>query len=428
MKVTKKDLSATSVEFTVVADKQEIKHAHDESVRLLSRDVKVKGFREGHVPAEVAEKAMNPATLASEEANHAINDALSQLVRDNHLQILDQPDVEVTKFVPGQILEFKATLEIAPKLKMPDFSKISVKREPVKITDAQVDEILANLQKGQASKEKVERAAKNGDEAEIDFEGFSDGVAFDGGKGEKYPLVLGSGSFIPGFEEQVVGHKKGDEFDVKVDFPKDYGAKNLAGKPAVFKVTLREVREVKLPKLDDAFAKTLAPDLKTLDDLKRDIRRELTARGEQEADGKFQNDLITAVADKVKIDKLPEVLVGDQLQAVENEFSTNLMYRGMTLEQFLKTEKLTHDEWVKRDLRPVAETRTKKSMILAQLAQEWQITAADDEVASRQAELMARYTRPELRDRLKQPAALREIAQQIVTEKTLAKLAQQIAK
>ena len=428
MKVTKKDLSATSVEFAVVADEQEIKHAHDESVRHLSRGVKVKGFREGHVPFEVAEKAISPTALADEEANHVINDSISQLVRDNHLQILDRPNVEVTKFVPGQILEFKATIEIVPELDMPDFSKISVKREPVKITDAQVDEILANLQKGQASKEKVERTAQTGDEAEIDFEGFSDGVAFDGGKGEKYPLMLGSGSFIPGFEEQIVGHKKGDEFDVKVDFPKNYGAKNLAGKPATFKVKLLEVREVKLPTLDDSFAKKLAPDLKTLDDLKRDIRRELTARGEQEANGKFQNDLITAVANEVKIDRLPEVLVSDQLQAVENDFSTNLMYRGMTLEQFLATEKLTHDEWVKRDLRPVAETRTKNSIILAQLAREWKITATDDEVVARQSELMARYTRPELRDQLKQPAAIREIAQQIVTEKTLTKLAQRIAK
>lgn len=426
MKTTRKDLSATSIEFSVIVEGKEIKHAHDKSVKRLGKDVKVKGFRKGHVPAAVAERAINPADLANEEANHAINDSLGELIRDNNLQILDQPDVQITKFVPGQTLEFRATLEIAPELKMPDLSKITVKKEPAKITDTQIDEVLQNLQKGQSEKKVVDRAAKTGDETEIDFEGFHDGVAFDGGKGEKYSLLLGSNSFIPGFEEQIVGHKAGDTFDVNVTFPEDYGAKNLAGQPAVFKVKLHEVREIKLPKLDDKFAHGLAADLKTLDDLKKDIKRELTARGEQEATSKFQNDLIAAVSAKVKIDKLPEVLVNDQLQGLENEFATNLTYRGMKLDQYLAAEKLTHDEWIKRDLRPAAEARTKNSMILAQLAKNWQIKATDDEVTTKQTELMARYTRPELQNRLKQPEMVREIAQQVITEKTLAKLAGQI--
>jgi trigger factor len=431
MKTTKKNLDESKLEFTVILDDAEIKHAHTESVARLVKNVKVKGFREGKVPKEVAEKAINPAELADEEINHAVNDALAQIVRENNLQILDQPKIEITKFVPAQAIEFKATMEIVPELKLPDFAKITVKKEAAKVSDEEISRILENLRQGQATKEKVERAAKNGDEAEIDFEGFLDEKktdAFDGGKGEKYPLVLGSGSFIPGFEEQIVGHKKNDEFDVKVSFPGDYGAKNLAGKAVVFAVKLREIREIKLPELNDDFAKNMAPDLKTLADLKNDIKRELTERAETEVENKFQNDLLNAVAAKTKFAKVPEILVNDQLQGLENEFATNLMYRGMTLEQYLESAGKTHEKWVETELKPAAETRVKNSMILAQLAREWNISASNDEVASKQGELMAQYSRPELRENLKQPEMVQQIAQQVITEKTLRELVKKAAK
>ena len=431
MKTTKKDLGDNKIEFVVVAEEKEINHAHGESVKRLSQNVQVKGFREGHVPAEVAEKAINPAELAEEEANHAINDALAQLINENGLQVLDQPDVQITKFVPGQVLEFTAIVEVVPEIKMPDFAKISVKKDSAEVSDEQIDEVLNNLRQGQGEKVKVERVAKNGDEAEIDFEGFLDEKKtdpFEGGKGEKYPLVIGSGSFIPGFEEQIIGHKKNDEFDIKVEFPKDYGAKNLAGKSVVFAIKVREVREMKLPELNDEFAQKMAPDLKTLKALREDLAREMTARAEQDVKNKYQNDLLRAVSEKVKIAKVPEILVNDQLQALENEFATNLMYRGMTLEQYLESAGLKHDEWVEKELKPAAQTRVQNSMILAQLAKDWNISATDDEVASKQAELMAQYSRPELRENLKSPEILREIAQQVITEKTLDKLEREVEK
>lgn len=426
MKVSKKELSESKIEFTVVLENEEIKHAHDESVSRLSKTVKVKGFREGKVPKEVAEKAINPAELADEEINHAVNDAMSKIVNDENVQILDRPAIDIKKFVPGQTIEFKATVEIVPPIALAKTSGLGVKKDEVKIADKQITDVLENLAKGQSVKEKVSRKAENGDEVEIDFEGFMDAAKtdpFDGGKGEKYPLVLGSGSFIPGFEEGIIGHEKNDEFDLNVEFPENYGAKNLAGKKVVFAVKIREIREIKSPKIDDDFAKKMAPDLKTLDDLKNDIKRELTEQAEKAAQTKFENELIEKLAEKSKIPEIPQILIEDQERAMEQQFTQNLMYQGMSLEQYFEMEKLDHEKWVKRDLEPAAKKRVANSMVMAELAKKWDVQASEDEVLARREQILAQYSRPEIRKQFETPEIFREISQQVVAEKTLAKLA-----
>lgn len=423
MKYTKKNLSESKLEFSVELAPDEVKNHHENAVKKLSRDVKVAGFRKGHVPPEVAEKNINPEKLFDESVNSAVNAALVELINTETLQLLDRPDISVTKFVPAQTLEFTATIEIVPPIKLADPAKLKAKKQPVKIDEKEIDEVLENLRKNSATKTEVKRAAKTGDEVIIDFTGLKDDEEFDGGKAEDYTLELGSNSFIPGFEDAIVGHKTGEKFDITLTFPKDYGAKNLAGQKVVFKINLKKVNESKLPELDDKFAATIAPDFKTLTDLKNDIRRELTARAEQQANEKFQNELIEELAEKSKVE-VPEILVADQLQALENQFTQNLMYRGLTLEQYLEQEKLTREEWEKKELRPAAEKRTKGSLILSQLSRDWNITANDEEVENQQQKILAQYNDPQLKARFESSEAKQQIAQQIITEKTMKKLAE----
>ena len=424
MKHTRKDLSESKIEYKVEVATGDVAKHHQSAVAKLSSKIKVPGFRTGRVPAEVAEKHLDPAQLADEAINRAINAALVELIELDQVQLLDSPDISITKFVPAQTLEFTAIIEIVPPVKLADPAKLTTKKPAVKIDDDEVDEVIRRIRTDAAEKVTVERAAKLGDEAVIDFDGRDkDGKPVEGAKGDDYTLALGSSTFIPGFEDGIVGHKAGDTFDLPLTFPKDYGAKHLAGVKVNFKVELKEVKEVKLPELNDAFAVSVAPDFKTVDDLKDDIKRELEARAEYDIDQKFRDDLLDELTDKSKV-STPEILVTDQLTSLERNFTQNLMYRGLTLENYLEEEKLTHEDWVKKELRPAAEKRVRNSLVMAQLTRDWDISVTEDEVAAQQAKIVAQYNDPSLRQRFESEEAKRQLAQQLMADKTLAKLAE----
>ncbi len=424
MKHTRKDLSESKIEFNVVVASEDVAKHHQSAVKRLSKDIKVSGFRAGHVPAEVAEKHIDPAKLADEAINSAINAALIEIIEGEQIQLLDQPKIEIDKFVPAQTLEFKATVEIVPPVKLADITKLKAKKDLVKVEDADVESALKQLRGNVATTESVKREAKIDDDVVINFDGRDkDDKDVEGAKGEDYTLKLGSKTFIPGFEDGLVGHKAGDKFDLPLTFPKDYGAKQLAGAKVNFKVEIKDVKEVKLPELDDAFVKIVAPDLKTVDDLKADIRKEITARTEYDVTEKFKNDLIDELTEKSKV-SAPEVLVEDQLEALEQNFTQNLMYRGQTLEQYLDSQNLSREDWIKKELRPAAEKRVRNSMVMAQLTRDWDISVTDQEVADRQAKIVAQYNDPALIQRFESDEAKRQIAQQLMADKTLNKLAE----
>ena len=422
MKHTKKDLGGNKLEYRVEVASEDVAQHHTAAVKKLSRDVKVAGFRKGHVPPEVAAKHVDPGMLADEAINAAINAALIELIRLEELQLLDNPEISITKFVPAEVLEFTAVIQIVPPVKLADPAKLKTKKQSVEIDDKTVDEMIERLRLNSATRKEVKRAAKDGDEVVIDFTGLKDEVEFDGGKATDYALALGSNSFIPGFEASIVGHKAGDEFDLPLTFPKNYGVKDLAGQAVVFKIVLKKVNEVKLPDLNDKFAASVAPDFKTMADLRNDVKKELTARADYETQQKFQEDLLTELAEKSAVE-VPEILINDQLAALEQQFTQNLAYRGLTLDTYLEQEKLTRDEWVARDLRPAAEKRTKGGLVLAELARQWQITVSDEEIAAQQSRIVAQYNDPKLIEHFNTPEAKRQIANDLVTIKVLNKLA-----
>ena len=330
MKTTVKKLSDTKVELTISLGNEELSAAEQVALTKMAGDVKVPGFRKGKVPVSVAAKHVNPAALQEQTLDNALSKAVAEAFMAEKIQALDRPAVDVKKFVPGQELEFTAEVEIIPPVKLGNYKKLKAKRQAVKVEDKEVEEIITRMRENFTEKTEVKRAAKEGDEAVIDFTGKKDDVPFDGGAAKDFALKLGSGQFIPGFEEGVVGHKAGETFDLKLTFPKDYHAKELAGADVVFTVTLHKVNELSLPEVNDEFAAKCGP-FTSVDELKADIKREITAQKDREADEKLKDDLVGELAEVSKV-ALPELLIDDQIRSIEQDLMQNLIYLGFTLD------------------------------------------------------------------------------------------------
>lgn len=422
MKTTVKNLSDTKVSLTISVTPEELKNAELVSLDKLGKTVKVPGFRKGKVPASVVAKHIDPQTLQAELLNNAISKAVSEAFISENIQVIDRPEVEVKKYVPGSELEFTAEVEIIPAVKLGDYKKLTAKKKIEKVTEKDVTEIIDRMRQSLAEKKEVTRAAKNEDETLIDFIGKKDDVAFDGGTGTDYTLVLGSGQFIPGFEEGIVGHKAGETFDLELTFPEDYHAKELAGEKVVFTTTLKAVKEVVPAELNDEFAAKCGP-FTSVDELKEDIKRELTAQKEREAIEKLKDELVSELLDVSDV-PVPEVLVKDQERSIEQDFTQNLAYRGISLDSYLEAEKFaTKEVWLDKEVRPAAEKRVKAGLVLAELSKVLKVEATADELADHINQYREQYANN--KDALKQfeqPEVQRDIANRLLTEKTVNKL------
>jgi trigger factor len=421
MQITRKDLAPTKVELTITADPQMLAATKDHVLGDLAKDVNMAGFRKGHAPKALIEKNVDQATLQSRFLDHAINELYFQAATEQKLRPVAQPEVNVTKFVPFDTLEFKAEVEVVGTITLPDYKKIKMTKEVEKTTAKDVDAVIADLRRRDGEKVDVERAAKDGDEVVIDFTGVDAKTkeAIDGAAGTDYPLVIGSGSFIPGFEPELIGLKEGEEKTFDITFPADYGAESLQNKKVTFTVTVRKVREIKQPELNDAFAEKVGP-FKTVAELKDDIRKQLEVEKDNQAQRKLENDLLAEIAEKAKAD-IPKVLVDEEIDRMEQEEKRNLMYRGQTWEEHLKSEGKTAEKH-HEDLRESAEVRVKTGLVLGEVAEAEKITVEDDELNARLKELKGQYNDQQMRSELDKPENRREIRSRIVTEKTIAKL------
>lgn len=420
MKHTLKTVSDTQVLVSVTASEQDLADAKAVALKHLAREIKVPGFRKGKVPANVAEKHLDPNTLGMEVTEHAINTTLNEVITVEGIRVLDQPKIELKKFVPYTELEFDATIEVIPEVKLGNYKKLKVKKSVKKVEQADVDEIIGRVKQNFAEKKEVKREAKLTDEVTIDFVGKKDGVAFDGGTSEDYALVLGSKSFIPGFEDAIVGHKAGEKkFDVPLTFPKDYHSEELKGARVVFEVTLKKVTEVSTPELTDELAKKVGP-FETVKDLTDDIRRELADQNHRVADNEYKDALVEALVKSSHI-PVPEVLVEDQMKSVEQDAKQNLMYRGMTAEDYMAAKGYKdEDEWREKEFKDVATKRVQAGLALAELSKLENIEVTKEELDARHDEMLGQY--PNMKEQLDTPEARADLVNRIVTEKTLARL------
>ncbi|MBR3180399.1 trigger factor [Candidatus Saccharibacteria bacterium] len=417
MKIKSKKLSDSRVEITVTLDAKDFEPARKKALEKLAKDIKVEGFRKGKVPVEVAEKFIPENDLNTETIDTAVRTTVIEAFKQAEKSPLVIPSVNVQKYVPGEMAEYTATADIIPDIKLGDYKKLGVKMPETKVTEKEVTEILNNLAKSFAEKKVTKNAAKLGDEVIIDFVGKKDGEPFPGGSAKDYKLELGSQSFIPGFEDGIVGHSSGDKFDLKLTFPKDYGVKDLAGAKTVFEVLLKQVNEITPAKVDDEMAKKCDP-FKTLKELKDDIKKNLAAQNAHQQEEKFKDELIKALVKASKI-PAPEILIDDQMRFIRDDMERNAASQGVSFEDALKQAGKTIEEWEK-EARKVAEERVKASLALQTLAVEQKITVADDIVNAKIAELRDVYKKsPEALKSLKDPNVKMDIKNRLTIEATL---------
>ena len=417
MKVKSKKLSDSRIELTVTLEAEDLKKAKNRALEKLAKEVKVEGFRKGKVPVEVARKFIPENDLNAETIDFAVRSTVVAAFQEVEKSPLVLPSVNVTKYVPDETAEYTATADIIPEVKLGDYKKLGVKKPTAKVTDKDVDDVLENIRTSFAEKKVAKKKAELGDEVVIDFVGKKDGEAFKGGSAKDYKLTLGSGAFIPGFEDGIVGHGSGDKFDLKLTFPKDYGVADLAGAKTVFEVLVKQVNEITKPKLDDELAKKCGP-FKTVDELKDDIRKNITMQNEQRLNEKFKDDLIRALVKKSTV-PAPEVLIDDQVRVIRDDMTRNAASQGMSFEEFLKANKETEESWEK-EARKIATERVQASMVLQNVAIAEKITVSDDDVNAKIAELRDVYKKsPEALKQLKDPNVKNDIRNRLVIEATL---------
>ena len=402
----------------VTASAEELSKIKNKVLHMLAPSVKVAGFRNGKVPIEVVEKNIKDEVLQNEFLNEAVNTLYVGAIKEERLRPVSQPKVTVKKFVPYSELEISLEIEVVGKIKLPNYKKITIKRKEVKITEDQIKEVLTNLQQRTSEKKEVNREAKSGDEAIIDFKGFDKkGEPVSGADGTDYPLVLGSGSFIPGFEDNVIGMKIGEEKSFDVTFPKDYGVKTLQNAKVNFTVTLKKLNEVVLPNLDDEFAGKIGP-FETLKQLKDDINKQLESDASARAEADFEAAMINDLADKTVVE-VPESLVKEQEEMIISEIKQNASQRGMSYEDFIATSGMSEEEFMKKEVGKEALRSVKAGLMLSEIADEQAIEVEPEELEARIQVLKGQYRDPKMHEELDKPENRREINSRIRTEKVI---------
>ncbi len=412
--------SDTEAVMAVVANSDELKAILDHTLSHFRETVKVPGFRAGKVPAEVLIKHIDQAHLQSRFLEEAVEQLYPQAVQGQKLRPVSNPEISVKKFVPFNTLEFEATMPVVGKIKLGDYKKVKKTKPKVAITAKDITEVLDSLITRASDRTDVDRPAKDGDQVYIDFKGTdAKGKPVSGADGKDYPLVLGSKTFIPGFEEKLVGLSANDEKTFTLKFPKDYGVKALASKDVTFAVQVTKVQELKEPKLDDAFAAKIGP-FKTLAELKADIKKQLSVERQGQADRAYENDLIKAISDKSTV-SLPKVLVDQQIERIEEEEKRNIAYRGQTWREHLDEEGVDEEQH-KEQKRPAAEDQLKASIVMAEIADLEGLEVTPQEVDLRIQLLKGQYQDPQMQAELDKPEARRDVAGRILSEKTIEKI------
>lgn len=427
MQVTRKEISPTKVKLTISGEEAELSKLKQHTLNHFQTKTKVAGFRPGKAPLNVVEKNVDPSILQSEFLDEAINHLYQSAVQKEAVRTFGNPSVSLKKFVPFTVLEFEAEVDVLGDVKLADYKKIKKTLVKAEVTAKDVTEVIDSLKQRSATKEEVKTAAKTGNEAIIDFKGVdTDKKPIKGADGEDYPLTLGSNTFIPGFEDNVIGLKAGEEKTFTLTFPKDYGVKALANKKVTFTVNVKTVNKLTEPKLDDEFAAKVGP-FKTVAELKADIKKQLAAEKQNQADRKLENELIMEIVDKSSL-SLPETLVEEQLERLKTEVRQNLTYRGQTWQEMLDAEGVTEEEYTKKELRPEAERRVKTGLVLAEISIEEKLDVTPEELEIRMQILKDQYTDAGMQAELAKPGARQEIASRLLTEKTVEHLVKMATK
>jgi trigger factor len=372
---------------TVEVEAEKVNEGLDAAFKKVVKKVTIPGFRKGKVPRSIFEKRFGVEALYQDALDIILPEAYAKAVEETGIEPVDRPEIDIEQLEKGKSLIFTAKVTVKPEVKLGEYKNLEVEKLDTTVTDEDVENELKRLQERHAELVvKEEGTVENGDTVVIDFEGFVDGEPFEGGKAENYSLEIGSGTFIPGFEEQLIGMEAGAEKEIEVTFPEEYHAENLAGKPATFKVKVHEIKMKKLPELDDEFAKDVDDEVETLEQLKAKTREKLEESKKREADEKLREDLINKAVENTEID-VPEVMIENETDRMLREFEQRLQMQGMNLDlyfQFSGQDEAALREQMKED----AEKRVRTSLTLEAIAKAENIEVTDEE-ANEELEKMA---------------------------------------
>lgn len=364
--------------------------AKKKALNKIAKNANIPGFRKGKVPTAMIKKQFGEKAILAEAADACANEAFQTAIKEHNIVLVDRATMDIETLEADKIV-YVFTCTVKPEVKLGEYKNLAVSKNVAEVTDADVDAEVAKLAEKKAELVlKEEGTVANGDTAVIDFEGFKDGIPFEGGKGENYPLVIGSGAFIPGFEEQVLGMGIEETKDLNVTFPENYGAAELAGQPVVFKVTVHEIKTKVLPELNDELVKGAEIEgVETVEAYREYTRNNLVNKAEAEADRNFENDILTAVCEAAEIE-IPEAMIKDETDRLVNDFAQRLAQQGFSLEQFMQMTGQT-EENVRAEMRLDAESKVKVTLVLEAIAKAENLEASEEDLNNEYAKLASMY-------------------------------------
>ncbi len=418
MSLAVEKLDGSMAKLTITVPAEEFTRAITSAYNKQKSKFSVPGFRKGKVPQAFIEKMYGAAIFYEDAANQLINEYYPKELENCEEEITSNPEIDVTQIEKGKDFIFTATVAVKPEIKIGDYKGVEIEKIDTTVTDEDVmAEILKDQKENGRKIDVTDRAAQMDDEVTINFEGFVDGVAFEGGKGENYKLTLGSHSFIDTFEDQIVGKNIGDKFDVNVTFPEEYHVEDLKGKPAVFKVELLAISTLELPELDDEFASDVSS-FETFAEYKEDKKKTLEVKKEEQAKREKQSKVVEKIAEAAEVE-IPEAMIKYNQERIMNEMSQRMMYQGLQMEQYLQLMGTTKEEFLER-VKPDAIARIKTSLVLEAVAAAENIVASDDDVDAEIQDMATQYQmKPEeLKDMIGAPE-LENIKKDIASRKAL---------
>lgn len=419
---TEKNLGVLHIE----VEEAQVSKALDQAFKKVVQKVNVPGFRKGKVPRQIFEAKFGVESLYQDALDIILPQAYMDAVNETGIEPIDRPEVDdVDGFEKGKPFTFTAKVQVKPEVELGQYKGVEVPEKSFEVTDEDVDAELTAMQQRHAELIVVEEGeAENGDTVSIDFEGFVDDEAFEGGKAEGYTLELGSGSFIPGFEDQVVGMKKGEGKDVNVTFPEEYQSEELAGKPAVFKVKLHEIKRKNLPELDDEFAKDVS-EFETLEEYKADIRKNLEESKEKEKEQYIESTVIDKVSESAEVE-IPEVMIENEINHMLQEFANRLKMQGMSLDMYYQYS--GQDEAaLKEQMKDDAAKRVRNNLVLNAITEAEKMSVSDEEVNEELEEMAKMYQQPaeDIRKVLEANGSIEDVKKDLANRKTVKWLVEQ---
>ncbi len=418
VKVDKQENSKVVLEFTM--DKETFEKELDKAFHKNAKYFKVPGFRNGKVPRNVVEKVYGEGVLYETVIEDNVDDEYRKAVEDNKLEVVSKPELDVKQIGKGKDLIYTVTLFVKPEATVKKYKGLEVKKIDSKVSKKEVDAAIESDRQKNARVVSVDdRDLQKDDISTIDFEGFVDGVAFEGGKAENFELTIGSGQFIPGFEDQLIGMKIGEEREINVTFPKEYHAENLAGKPAMFKVKLISIKSKILPELDDEFAKDVS-EFETLADYRKDVEKKVKKQKEESAKNQKEIAVIDKLVENTEV-VIPESMIDDEVESMSNQFASNLAYQGLDLKTYCMYMNTTEEEF-KKNLRPEAEKNVKLKLALDAIEKLEDIKVEAKEIDEKIDELKKQYGSENTNDDLNKNENVRHYMEEKIKQDKLMKI------